>query len=169
MASQHGFQTNTTIQTAFWLYRPDPVTNQVDREVFIQISSIQKIEANPAQIVINNATSVTVLNNVVTIVGPINGITQGMSIYLTGFTNATFLNGLVVTVTLVSPTQFQGNLTNANYGPASEPAGAQAANAGSRKCWIYYAEQSISTSQAPVVLEGIPATFFIYQMEALFS
>ena len=65
------------------------------------------------------ATSVTVLNNVLTVVAP-NSFAFGQNVYLTGFQNATFLNGQVVVVSNAGATQFTAPFNNANYGPASD-------------------------------------------------
>lgn len=169
MANQKaGFQLNSTITGAFWLYRPDPVVNQVDREIMVQINNIQYLEATPAQVVANNISSVSVQSNVLTVTGNLSGITSGISVGFTKLTNAAFLNKQVVTVISVSGNSFTANFTNPNYGPMAEPPGAQGVNAGVRTVWIYYPETGVSTSQAPRKLEGVVATLFLFDMEALF-
>ncbi len=47
MASQHGFQTNTTIQAAFWIYKPDPTIAPPPKEIMQDVNSIQRIESTP--------------------------------------------------------------------------------------------------------------------------
>lgn len=44
MAPQSGFQTNTTIHAAFWIYKPN---NSIDREVMVEVNSLQFIESTP--------------------------------------------------------------------------------------------------------------------------
>ena len=44
MAPQSGFQTNTTIHAAFWIYKPN---NNTDREVMVEVNSLQFIESTP--------------------------------------------------------------------------------------------------------------------------
>jgi hypothetical protein len=75
-------------------------------------------------------TSVQVASNVVTLSVVNTFSSQGLSVspttgqvgtvYITGLTNATFLNGQVLTVTSISGTQLQANFTHANYGPTAE-------------------------------------------------
>jgi len=74
-------------------------------------------------------TSVTVSGNVVTLacvntfVSTGNeGTGQGQvnTIYISGLTSATFLNGQVLTIVTISGTQITANFTNANYGPTAD-------------------------------------------------
>jgi len=44
MAAQSGFQTNTTVHAAFWIYKPG---NATDREVMVEVNSLQFIESTP--------------------------------------------------------------------------------------------------------------------------
>jgi hypothetical protein len=68
-------------------------------------------------------TNVQVTSNVVTLAvvntfasqGEGTGQGQVNTIYLTGLTNATFLNGQVLTIATISPTQITANFTHANY------------------------------------------------------
>jgi len=43
---QSGFQNNTTIHAAFWLFKPDPTIDPVGREILVEVNGIQYIEAN---------------------------------------------------------------------------------------------------------------------------
>jgi hypothetical protein len=45
MAPSSGFQSNSTIQTAWWIWKPDP-SDVISREVMIDTSKIQYIEAS---------------------------------------------------------------------------------------------------------------------------
>lgn len=45
MANQSGFQSNSTITSAFWMYKPDPSIDPIGRQVFVQLNNVQKIEA----------------------------------------------------------------------------------------------------------------------------
>jgi hypothetical protein len=44
MSSLTGFQANSTISDAFWIFKPDP-SDKISREVIINISQIQLIQA----------------------------------------------------------------------------------------------------------------------------
>jgi hypothetical protein len=44
MANQTGFQSNTTITNAFWIYKPEPATDPTGREVMVAVNSLQYIE-----------------------------------------------------------------------------------------------------------------------------
>ena len=46
MAAQTGFQSNTTIHAAFWIYKPDPAVDTVGAEIMVEINGIQQIESN---------------------------------------------------------------------------------------------------------------------------
>jgi Baseplate J-like protein len=80
------------------------------------------------------ATSVTVSNNVLTVVVP-NSFTVGQNVYLTGFQNATFLNGQVVTVSTPGVTQFSAPFSGSNYGPASDTGTCQAVTVDNGLLW----------------------------------
>lgn len=45
MANLTGFQSNTTISAAFWIYKPDPALDPTGREIFVNVNNVQKIEA----------------------------------------------------------------------------------------------------------------------------
>jgi len=45
MPTLSGFQVNTTIHAAFWIFRPDSTLDPVGREVIVQVNNIQKIES----------------------------------------------------------------------------------------------------------------------------
>jgi hypothetical protein len=39
-----GFQSNTTIQTALWMYKPDPAVDPTGKQFFINLNQVQYIE-----------------------------------------------------------------------------------------------------------------------------
>jgi len=169
MATISGFQANTTIHAAFWIYKPDPTVDPVSKEEFIEVNSLQRIEANAAS-VLSALTGSSVTSNVLTV----NVVTTGQmrtnqQVILSGLTNSTFLNGQVVTITTVTPTSFNAVFINSDYILQAEPAGALVTDTTNRTCYLYYPETGVSTSQAPRKLEGAEAATFIYDMEALFS
>lgn len=47
MADQSGFQSNTTITSAFWRYLPDRSQDPTTRESYVEINNIQYIETTP--------------------------------------------------------------------------------------------------------------------------
>lgn len=47
MASQSGFQLNTTIHAAFWWYKPDPSIVPPPKEIMQEVNSLQRIESTP--------------------------------------------------------------------------------------------------------------------------
>lgn len=169
MAPITGFQSNTTIHAAFWIYKPDPVSDPTSKEEFIEVNSIQRVECN-SQTVLSAVTNVQVASNLLTVTVAANsGLRISQQVIFYGLTNATFLNGQVVYINGISGNTFTANFTNANYGPTTEPAGAQLVDTTNRVAYLYYAESSVSTSQAPRKLDGAVAARFIYDMEALFS
>lgn len=42
-----GFQTNTVIQTALWIYKPNPALDPAGKEFCINLNQIHYIEATP--------------------------------------------------------------------------------------------------------------------------
>src|SRR5271163_290754 len=80
------------------------------------------------------ATSVLVSNNVLTVTVP-NSFVAGQLVYLTGFQNATFLNGVVVTVATPGVSAFTAPLTAANYGPTVDSGVCEAAIADGGLIW----------------------------------
>lgn len=169
MATISGFQSNTTIHAAFWIYKPDPVIDPVSKEEFIEVNSIQRIEANAASVLTAISNS-QVTSNVVTVTVASGANFRNLQqVILSGLTNSTFLNGQVLTISSFTATSFTAAFINANYGPTAEPAGALVTDTTNRTAYLYYAETSVSTSQAPRKLEGVVAARFVYDMEALFA
>lgn len=168
MANLSGFQSNTTIHAAFWIYKPDPTISPADKQQFIEVNSLQRIEASP-QVILANIQSVQITTNTVTLtVDSTANLRKTQTVILSGLTNATFLNRAIASVTVQSATTLTFNLTHVNYGPTAEPAGALVSDAGDRKVWLFYAETAMSPSQAPTTLVGPAAALFVYDMEVLF-
>ncbi len=86
MPATSGFQKNTTIHAAFWIYKPDPAIIPPGKEVMVEINSLQFLESTPDH----------------------------------------------------------------------------------NKVWLYYAQNNVSTSQEPYILEGAAAQAFMNDMEGLF-
>lgn len=169
MATISGFQSNTTIHAAFWIYKPDPTLDPVSKEQFVEVNSIQKIEANAA-VVLGSITSTQVTSNVLTVtVSNTGSLRPYQQVILSGLTNSIFLNGQVVTVNQVTPTTFTATFINANYTATAEPVGALVTDTTNRVAYLFYPEAAVSPSQAPLKLEGAVAARFIYDMESLFS
>lgn len=168
MLLQSGFQANSTIHSAWWIFRPDPTVDPVSKETFVEVNGIQYIEANAA-VVLASISATQVAANVVTVTVTTTGQMRPTQIViLSGLTNSTFLNGQRLTITSITPTSFNASFTNANYGPTAEPAGAQVIDTTHRMCSLYYAETSIATTQQPRKLEGPVAAQFLFDMESLF-
>lgn len=71
----------------------------------------------------SNVVSLSVVNTFAT-QGEGTGAGQVNTIYCNGFTNASFLNGQVLTVSTISGTTITAAFTHTNYGPTAEPGGA---------------------------------------------
>ena len=170
MATVTGFQQNTTIHAAFWIYKPDPAVDPVSKEQFVEVNSLQYIETNAASVVASVSSTQVAPPNVLTCaVDTVANVRAGMPVIFSGLTGSPFLNGEVVTVSGVGPgLQFTAGFATGAYGPTPEPAGALATDAQARTAWLYYADTNVSTSQAPRKLEGVVASRFVYDMEALF-
>src|SRR5271168_1639130 len=105
MALITGFQANTTIHAAFWIYKPDPTQDPVSKETFIEVNSLQYIEANAAN-VLANITSTQVTNNVVTVNFTVIGsaaFRAYQQVILSSLTTTTALNGQILSILSVTP------------------------------------------------------------------
>jgi Baseplate J-like protein len=79
-------------------------------------------------------TQVAVSANVLT-VNCVNSFSVGQSVYLTGFVNATLLNGQVVTISSASPTAFSAPLSQGDYPAAADSGTVQAATLDNQLVW----------------------------------
>ena len=120
MAHKYGFQLNTTIHAAFWIYKPDRSLGQPDgRETIVEVNSLQYIESNLPVYLVEDVTNVSISNvgsppvGVLTLSGGnVFGVLKpGMVVILDGFCNAFFLNAQVFRVATVTPT----SVTFTNY------------------------------------------------------
>lgn len=167
MPTVTGFQSNTTIHAAFWIFKPDPSLDPTGREQFVEVNGIQYAEAKQAM-VLGSITNVILTSNILTLNIANSSVKPQTMVIFSGLTNATFLNGQIGRVISVSPTQVVISFIAVDYPSAVEPAGAQMIDAGSAMIELYYASTNVSTSQAPRRLDGVVAAKFIYDMEALF-
>ena len=77
--------------------------------------------ASVTSVQITGGTTLTLTcTNSFTAQGEGTGSGQVNTIYLSGFTNATFLNGQVITVATISGTTITANFTHSNYGPTGD-------------------------------------------------
>jgi hypothetical protein len=170
--NQSGFQKNTTIHAAFWWFKPDPNIDPIAKETMVEVNSLQTIEANQP-LILANANSVTVASNILTITSLGGALRSNATVIFNGFTNASFLNGQVVTILASTTNSMTANFTYVgyppSYGPMTEPIGAQIIDTAPRVAWLFYPQTNVSTSQAPRELHGQVASLFLYDMEALFA
>ncbi len=169
MAFQSGFQSNTTIHAAFWIFKPDPLIDPRGREIMVEVNAIQYTEATQALVLSSSVTNVTLNNNVLTLVCTnLGAVKQNGFLIFSDFVTATFLNGQIAIITKIVGNTITANFAGANYPSTPEAPGGQIIDAGSRMIELYYAAGAVSTSQAPRKLEGPVAARFIYDMEGLF-
>jgi hypothetical protein len=167
MATISGFQSNTTIHAAFWIYKPDPTVDPISKEQIIEVNSLQKVEANAA-VILTNISNVAITSNVLTLtVGNASNLRTSQQIIISGLTSATFLNGQVVTINRTLGNTFTANFINPDY-PSTADTGT-VTDTTNRTAYLYYPQTDVSTSQAPLKLDGAVAARFIYDMEALFA
>lgn len=168
MATISGFQANTTIHAAFWIYKPDVTVDPVSKEEFIEVNTLQRIEANP-ETILTSIASTSVTSNLLTVTcANAAQLRSQQQVILRGLSNIVALNGQVVTVLGVTPTTFTANFISPDYGTTPEPDGAQVVDTTNRTAYLFYPETDVSTSQAPKKIVGAVAARFIYDMEALF-
>src|SRR5271157_147349 len=105
-AYQTGFQSNTTIHAAFWIYKPDFTYDPKGKEVMINVNGLQYLEADQPTVRMQQITNIAIAGGALTVTG-INTFQSGMSAALmNGLQNATFLNGVIVPVNGATPQQF---------------------------------------------------------------
>lgn len=168
MATISGFQANSTIHAAFWIYKPDPVIDPVSKQEFIEVNTLQRVEAN-AEIILATLSATSLTNNVLTVTVNATGhMRSQQQVIFRGLTNSPFLNGEVVTILSVTPTTFSATFTNQDYATTAEPVGAVVLDTTNRTAYLYYPESGVSTSQSPRKLVGAVASVFLYNMEELF-
>jgi hypothetical protein len=109
MANLYGFQTNTIIHAAYWIYKPDPTLDPTGRETIVALP-FQYLEATQPIILSPNVASVTYAGGVLTVTTP-NNLKPGSVVLLVGFTNAFFLNTVLLTVASATSSQFTANYT----------------------------------------------------------
>ena len=168
MATVSGFQMNTTIHAAFWIYQPDPAVDPVSKEQFVEVNGLQYAECNAA-VILANVLTVQVSSGVMTLgLDTSANCRPGQPIILSGLANAAFANGEVLTVASAGSNRIRCATLDPDYPQAAEPAGGLVTDAQARTAWLYYAATDVSPSQAPRRLDGPVAARFVYDMEALF-
>src|SRR5271154_451597 len=106
-AFEAGFQLNTTITAAFWIYKPDFAFDPKGKEVMVNVNNLQYLEANQAVVRMPQITNIAISGGMLTVTG-INTFQPAMNAALmNGLQNATFLNGIIVPVGQTTPQQFQ--------------------------------------------------------------
>jgi hypothetical protein len=168
MAPFSGWQSNTTIQSALWIFKPDPAVDPLGREIFVETNGVQWYESNQQVIVSSNITNVVLNNNSLVLSCSPGAAKLNQLVIFTNFTNANFLNGQIGRVTGISPTALTFNFIASNYASALESAGATVLDASSRFIELYYASSGVPSTQAPRRLDGPVAARFIYDLEQLF-
>jgi len=109
-AYQAGFQSNTTIDAAFWLYKPDFSFDPKGKEVMINVNGIQYIEATQPKIRMPAITSISIAAGVLTVTG-VNTFQNNMNAaILNGLQNATFLDGEIVPIQQATPQLFTATM-----------------------------------------------------------
>lgn len=109
-AFEAGFQSNTTIHAAFWIYKPDFTFDPKGKEVMVNVNNLQYLEADQPTVRMPNIGSISISGGTLTIVGN-NTFQNNMNAALiNGLANATFLNGLIVPVNRATPQQIQATM-----------------------------------------------------------
>src|SRR5271157_753626 len=98
-----GFQSNTTIHAAFWIYKPDFAYDPKGKEVMVNVNALQYLEADQPTVRMPQITNIAIAGGVLTVSG-INTFQPSMNAALmNGLQNASFLNGVIVPVSTATP------------------------------------------------------------------
>jgi hypothetical protein len=95
---ESGFQNNTTIHAAFWIYKPDFTFDPKGKEQMVNVNLLQYIEADQPTVRMQAISSISISGGVLTIVGSNNFQNNMNAALINGLQNATFLNGLIVPI-----------------------------------------------------------------------
>jgi hypothetical protein len=97
-AFESGFQNNTTIHAAFWIYKPDFSYDPKGKEVMVNVNGLQYLEADQPTVRMQAISNISIAGGVLTIVGSNNFQNNMNAALINGLQNATFLNGLIVPI-----------------------------------------------------------------------
>jgi hypothetical protein len=135
-AFEAGFQSNTTIHAAFWIYKPDFTYDPKGKEVMVNVNNLQYLEADQPTVRMPAISSISISGGILTIVGQ-NSFQNNMSAALiNGLQNATFLNGLIVPVGGAQTTQIQANMPAITADVASVQITSNVLTVTARQQWI---------------------------------
>jgi len=109
-AFEAGFQRNTTIQAAFWIYKPDFRFDQHGKEVMINVNNLQYIEVDKPTIRMPQITNIAISGGLLTVTGVNTFQPNFNAAIMNGLQNATFLNGKIVSVSSATPQQFTATM-----------------------------------------------------------
>jgi hypothetical protein len=109
-AYEAGFQNNTTIDAAFWIYKPDFNFDPKGKEVMVNVNLIQHLEVDPPVIRMPQITNIAISGGVVTVTGTNSFQPYFNAAIINGLQNATFLNGLILPVSNATTQQFTATM-----------------------------------------------------------
>lgn len=109
-AYEAGFQSNTTIHAAFWIYKPDFNYDPRGKEIMVNVNGLQYVEADQPTVRMPSISNIAITGGVLTVTGT-NSFQSSMNAALiNGLANATFLNGLIVPVSTATPQYFTAQM-----------------------------------------------------------
>src|SRR5271156_2970165 len=109
-AYEAGFQKNTTIHAAFWIYKPDFNFDPKGKEIMVNVNNLQYIEANQPTIRMPQITNIAIAGGNLTVTGVNTFQPNFNAALINGLANATFLNGVIVPVSSATPQQFTATM-----------------------------------------------------------
>src|SRR5271157_3168357 len=109
-AFEAGFQKNTTIQAAFWIYKPDFRFDPRGKEVMVNVNNLQYIEVDQPTIRMPQITNIAISGGLLTVTGTNTFQPNFNAAIMNGLLNATFLNGKIVPVSTATPQLFTATM-----------------------------------------------------------
>jgi hypothetical protein len=109
-AFEAGFQNNTTIHAAFWIYKPDFSYDPKGKEQMVNVNLLQYIEADQPTVRMQAISNISISGGVLTIVGSNNFQNNMNAALIDGLQNATFLNGLIVPISQATLSQITATM-----------------------------------------------------------
>jgi hypothetical protein len=105
-----GFQLNTTIHAAWWIYKPDFSFDPRGKEVMINTNGLQYLEADQPTIRMPQITNIAISGGLLTVTGTNTFQANMNAALINGLQNATFLNGKIVPVSTATPQSFTATM-----------------------------------------------------------
>jgi hypothetical protein len=134
-AYETGFQNNTTIHAAFWIFKPDFTFQHEGKEILVNINRLQYVEFNQPVVRTPQITNIAINAGVLTVTG-ITTFQANFNAALKGLQAAPFLNNLIVPVNSATPQQFIATMPTISAPVTSIEIASNVLTVAARQQWV---------------------------------